>query len=95
MNNNRIKINNINDIFKMALNIPEYQRPYKWKIKNMSELLYDIENAIKLKEKYGENYKYRIGTIILHKNNMNQKYDIVDGQQRIISLLLIKKGYVK
>lgn len=26
--------------------IPEYQRPYKWTTKNISELLYDIENAI-------------------------------------------------
>lgn len=85
---NEIFIKNVNNVLELNLDIPNYQRPYKWEIKNMSELLYDIENAIELKSKYGEEYKYRIGTIILHKN---KKYDIVDGQQRLISMILIKK----
>ena len=84
----QIFIKNVNDVLKIDLNIPKYQRPYKWNTKNISDLLYDIEEAIRMKEQYGDNYKYRIGTIILHENN---KYDIVDGQQRIISLILIKK----
>lgn len=84
----QISIKNVNDVLKIDLNIPKYQRPYKWNTKNISDLLYDIDEAIRMKEQYGDNYKYRIGTIILHENN---KYDIVDGQQRIISLILIKK----
>lgn len=82
-------IKNIDNILQLKLKIPEYQRPYKWEIKNMSELLRDIEDAIKLKKIYKDDYKYRIGTIILH--NQNNVYYIVDGQQRIISLILIKK----
>lgn len=66
--------------------IPGYQRPYKWTIKNISELLQDIENAIDNSKKYND-YHYRLGTIILHKDA--DTYKIVDGQQRIISLTLL------
>ena len=73
----------------MNLSIPDYQRPYKWDVQNIMDLLGDIENAIAEYEKYGEDYKYRIGTIILYKKG-NGQYDIVDGQQRTISLVLLK-----
>ncbi|MBR6099012.1 DUF262 domain-containing protein, partial [bacterium] len=73
----------------MNLVIPEYQRPYKWSTKNIEDLLNDISNSIKETEKYS-NLKYRIGTIILHKDNNENR--IVDGQQRVISLILLKKA---
>lgn len=69
---------------KKNLQIPEYQRPYEWKKNNILTLLLDIEEGINT---YSE---YRIGTIILCKNN--NKLDIVDGQQRIISICLILKA---
>ena len=70
------------------LAIPEYQRPYKWTKKNIKELLTDIGKAIEERQKYGEVYKYRIGTILIH-NSMDGKLYIVDGQQRIISVALV------
>ena len=73
----------------MKLDIPNYQRPYKWDIQNIDDLLSDITNVISDADRYGSNFKYRIGTIILHKTK-NETYDIVDGQQRIISLVLLK-----
>lgn len=84
------------------LAIPGYQRPYKWGKRNITELLTDIENAIEDSKKYGESFRYRIGTVILHDNkhgNENEDsdtnkgkrtLDLVDGQQRCISLLLLK-----
>ena len=51
----------------MKLDIPNYQRPYKWNIQNIDDLLSDITNAISDADRYGSNFKYRIGTIILHK----------------------------
>lgn len=74
----------------MDLDIPDYQRPYKWSIRNIEDLLTDITNAISDAERYHASFKYRIGTIILHSNE-NGVFDIVDGQQRIISLTLLKK----
>lgn len=78
----------IEELLKMPLFIPDYQRPYKWTIQNIADLLSYITSSISDGKKY-EKFKYRIGTIILYKNS-NGKYDVVDGQQRIISLTLLK-----
>ena len=86
---NTIEIKSVKNLLELNLSIPEYQRPYKWSLKNIEDLLNDISNSIKEAEKYS-NFKYRIGTIILHKDNNENK--IVDGQQRVISLILLKKA---
>ena len=65
------------------LNIPNYQRPYSWKAKNVRNLFYDIKEA-----KQKENY--HLGTLILHEND--KTIDIVDGQQRLISVALFLKA---
>ena len=70
------------------LTIPDYQRPYKWTKRNIEELLMDISRAIEESHKYADSFKYRIGTILLHKYSDGKLY-IVDGQQRIISITLV------
>lgn len=82
------KIMSIDEILGLNLIIPYYQRPYKWNSNNITDLILDIRNSVEESQKY-EHFKYRIGTIILFKNKENQ-YEIVDGQQRILSLLLMK-----
>ena len=82
-----IEIVSVNELLMKRLAIPPYQRPYKWTRKNIVELLSDIDSSLAEAKKYTD-YKYRIGSIILHKNG--EVLDIVDGQQRIISLLLLK-----
>ena len=84
------EIKSINELLKMDLDIPDYQRPYKWSIQNIEDLLSDITNAISDSDRYRAGFKYRIGTIIVHKNEKGT-YDVVDGQQRIISLTLLKQ----
>lgn len=85
-----VDIISINELLKMNLAIPNYQRPYKWSTKNVADLLGDIEEAIASAEKH-KGFKYRVGTVILHKiqENGEVRYDIVDGQQRIITLILL------
>lgn len=79
----------IYDLLSMDnLAIPDYQRPYKWTKRNINELLTDISKAIEEGQKYGDSYKYRIGTILIH-NSQDGKLYIVDGQQRIISIALV------
>lgn len=67
------------------LRIPSYQRPYKWNRKHIRNLFYDLRDAMGKKE-------YQIGSVILHENeheNENEgNLDIVDGQQRLISISL-------
>ena len=87
MTENKAEILTVKQLLNHNISIPEYQRPYKWTTKNISELLYDIENAIKYSAIYGESFRYRLGTVILHNDNNCCK--VVDGQQRIISLTLL------
>lgn len=65
------------------LKIPEYQRPYKWTEKNVNSLIDDI---ISNKDKS----EYRLGTLVFYKNK--ETLDIVDGQQRIVTLMLILRA---
>ena len=74
-------------IENVKLNIPEYQRPYKWTARNAIQLLDDIIEA-----KNENKEVYRVGTLILHKDkdeNDNVRYNIVDGQQRTITFSLL------
>ena len=83
------KILSVEELLKLDLVIPSYQRPYKWTEKNIRELILDIQKGIEDANKY-PNFKYRVGTVILYKENDTKPYEIVDGQQRILSLLLLK-----
>lgn len=56
--------------------IPEYQRPYKWSVRNANQLIDDLIT-------FRHNREYRLGTLVLNDNN------IVDGQQRIVTLALL------
>ena len=67
----------------ISLRLPTYQRPYKWSVKSARTLLDDLLAA---SERGGE---YRIGSVILHENESEGTLDIVDGQQRIVTLALI------
>lgn len=69
---------------KVNLHIPPYQRPYKWTARNAIQLLDDIIEA-----KNSNKERYRVGTLILHHNEADTHYDIVDGQQRVITFSLL------
>lgn len=84
----KICIKSVKECLELPIDIPNYQRPYKWSIQNVDDLLGDISDAIEKSKVYAD-FKYRIGTVIVHKNG--QSYDVVDGQQRLVSLTLICK----
>ncbi len=71
-------------IENINLEIPNYQRPYKWSAKNVIQLLDDILNA-----KNENKETYRVGTLILHYDRKKSLYNIVDGQQRTYYLYFI------
>lgn len=70
-----------------SLKIPDYQRIYCWEEKQVLRLLHDVWQYT--------NKPYHMGTIILHKRKVikNEKewahHDIVDGQQRLVTLALL------
>lgn len=83
---NSFSITTINDLLKLPLSIPNYQRPFRWSEKSSLMLLNDILEAVN-----NNVHEYRIGTVILNEEKNTGYYKIVDGQQRITTLLLILK----
>lgn len=84
------------NIFKLltdtTLRIPQYQRPYKWTVKNVNQLLTDI-----VFHKNENKKTYRLGTVVFQKDKEEVKEvkNIVDGQQRIISLMLVAHALIE
>ena len=72
----------LGDVFALNLKIPDYQRIYCWPQKNVELLLDDIFIP--------RGHEYHLGTIILQKKN--DGYDIIDGQQRTVTLALILRA---
>ena len=68
----------------VKLVVPNYQRPYKWTAKNAIQLLDDIIEA-----KNANKEVYRVGTLILHHDEKENSYNIVDGQQRVTTFALL------
>lgn len=68
------------------LQIPNFQRPYKWSVKNVIQLIDDLS-------RFKSDKPYRVGTIVIYKEN--EIFNIVDGQQRTVTFLLMIKGIME
>ena len=69
--------------------IPVYQRNYDWSISNCKKLFDDIINAYKLDK------KHFTGTIVYIRGYHSSRFDediIIDGQQRITTVLILLKA---
>jgi hypothetical protein len=62
--------------------IPEYQRPFSWEDDNFEDLIDDILAADPSQE-------YFLGTLVLQKIDTKGNYEVVDGQQRLTSLMIL------
>lgn len=64
--------------------IPDYQRGYSWGVDQLTDLIRDIDNISKL------DHSHYTGTIVAAKNLLTpDKYELVDGQQRLTSLIIL------
>ena len=69
--------NNIGSLKKLKFEIPFYQRAYSWEKQDIEKLINDI-NA---------RSKHYLGNIVFKKNN--DKFIIIDGQQRLTTIYII------
>lgn len=78
------KTENIGKIFSsdFFFRIPDYQRPFAWDEENFADLVDDLIAAQGDKQ-------YFLGTLVLHKKDDKNNYDVVDGQQRLTTLLIL------
>ncbi len=70
--------------------IPEFQRPYAWADEEIKTLFDDLAEFTENGRENKEN-NYFLGTIVSYENK-NGEQEIIDGQQRITSLLLFLRA---
>lgn len=80
VSNNDVSLYDITllDLLNISLHIPDYQRIYCWRERNVNRLLEDI---------YTVEGEYRLGSVILQRKD--GFYDIIDGQQRMVTLSIL------
>lgn len=80
----------VRQLLSLNLRIPPYQRPYKWTEKQVMQLFLDLQTF------HGE-VVYRLGTVVFHHGHEpagERWLDIVDGQQRTLTLLLMVQALI-
>lgn len=76
--------------------IPDYQRPYAWEETECQTLWEDIFSFAFPDNDYSkfnsDNDEYFLGPIVTFKNEQNKK-EIIDGQQRLTTLMLLLRAF--
>ncbi|ELT7225448.1 TPA: DUF262 domain-containing protein [Vibrio cholerae] len=80
------QVQTVGALLEQRLAIPSYQRPYKWQPKHVNQLIDDVLT-------HRSKQCYRLGTVVLHKDDKatDEELNIVDGQQRLLTLTLLCK----
>lgn len=92
MMENFIELREINKLIKEKFYIPTYQRGYRWNKQQVEDLLKDIYEFMGTANiKNGE--FYCLQPIVVRKRDDGQ-YDVIDGQQRLTTIMIIQK-YLK
>jgi uncharacterized protein with ParB-like and HNH nuclease domain len=76
--------------------IPDYQRPYAWDEEQCQTLWDDIfafafpdDNY----QKFNQDDEYYLGSIVTFKNKDKDKLEVIDGQQRLTTLMLLLRAF--
>lgn len=73
-----------------SIKIPDYQRPYVWNPEKVDTLINDLQYHIEhSSEELLEGQEYYMGSILFFSKN--GCYEIIDGQQRLTTLLILDK----
>ncbi|MEU8422124.1 DUF262 domain-containing HNH endonuclease family protein [Micromonospora sp. NPDC048835] len=79
------------DIFtdSYRFSIPRYQRPYAWTEEQAGEMLEDLLAAARCEHKLEDSDPYFLGSIVLVKREGHPESEVVDGQQRLTTLMTL------
>ena len=82
----------VSDIFQRSAiyRVPRYQRDYVWKEVNWKELWIDLQFTLANENEI--QWSHFLGTIVLNKSNNEsglEVYEIIDGQQRLLTLYIL------
>ena len=77
--------------------IPDYQRPYSWEKEQCETLWTDLETFAFPggdSSKFDTDDEYFLGPIVTYKNK-DGKQEVIDGQQRLTTIMLLLRGFYK
>ena len=80
------KPEDIRTIFSREYQIPMFQREYSWEQEQCETLWDDLIDFHNEKDKKD---KYFLGNIVVHPIDESEKFSVIDGQQRLTTLLLL------
>ena len=73
-----------------TINIPIFQRPYKWDKIQIDQFLNDFDNLIDSYQDEDDDTYHFFGLIVYVENSDREKtIDIIDGQQRITTIFIL------
>lgn len=84
-----LRVNGSDEAFRY--HIPAYQRGYRWTPTQVTQLLSDIREFTKRENPQPDDF-YCLQPLVLRPKG-DQKYEVVDGQQRLTTLLLILRHF--
>ncbi len=68
--------------------IPDFQRPYCWTVSDIQKILDDVDDLRFVDQEYLED-QYYFGSICFRKNEKSKLLELLDGQQRLTSFLIL------
>ena len=86
---NHIELKEINRLIKERFYIPTYQRGYRWDTEQVRDLLNDLYEFKNTANVHNGEF-YCLQPIVVKKRPDGQ-YDVIDGQQRLTTILIIQK----
>lgn len=84
-----VELKPVSDLFGYEFFVPSYQRGYRWTSVQVRELLEDLYDFAE--ERHGANSYYCLQPVIVKQRD--NKWELVDGQQRLTALWLISALY--
>jgi hypothetical protein len=87
-----VQVKTVRQLLNEDLRIPPYQRPYSWTPATALQLLDDVMEACLARQHVAddrENHTYVLGSVILYVDRDTAERQVVDGQQRLLTLKLL------
>lgn len=83
-----IELWEVNKLINKKFYVPTYQRGYRWDVKQVEDLLNDLYEFKNTANTSAGEF-YCLQPIVVKKNG--EKYEVIDGQQRLTTILIILK----
>lgn len=75
----------VGELLARPLMVPPYQRPYKWQVRHVDQLITDVW-------RFRSGGRYRIGSVVVLRGHVEDRAEIVDGQQRYLTFALLRQA---